>query len=191
MSLPTDLLARVQVLLNEDFFLSRNVNHENVQDICSAWREGGIGAAVGVSRTIPRYVSCSQSRTFPCIKLFGSYIPIYISKTPELFLTVHDTTWNILHNITFPPIHFMFYHGKSITFLIVYVLNQITLILYKTDPLKQKSCNRPEKLTSMSSKNAEVLTFHYKLAGGDACVCAGPWIPLAGEINSIRWFGVE
>ena len=85
----------------------------------------------------------------------------------------------------------MFYHGKSITFLIVYVLNQITLILYKTDPLEQKSCNRPEKLTSMSSKNAEVLTFHYKLAGGDACVCAGPWIPLAGEINSIRWFGVE
>ena len=26
---------------------------------------GGIGAAVDVSRTIPRYVSCSQSRTIP------------------------------------------------------------------------------------------------------------------------------
>ena len=46
-------------------FKSRNVNHENFRDIRSVRKEGGIGAAVGESRTIPRYVSCSQSRTFP------------------------------------------------------------------------------------------------------------------------------
>ena len=44
-------------------FRSRNVNHETFPDIpvLSARREGGIGAPVGESRTIPRYVSCCQS----------------------------------------------------------------------------------------------------------------------------------
>ena len=46
-------------------FGSTSVNHETFRDIRSACREGGIGAAVGESRTIPRYVSCCQSRTFP------------------------------------------------------------------------------------------------------------------------------
>ena len=46
-------------------FGSTSVNHETFRDIGSACREGGIGAAVGESRTIPRYVSCCQSRTFP------------------------------------------------------------------------------------------------------------------------------
>ena len=31
-------------------FISRNVNHETFRDICSALREGGIGAAVGESQ---------------------------------------------------------------------------------------------------------------------------------------------
>ena len=44
---------------------SRKVNHEHVRDIRSVRKEGGIGAAVGESRTIPRYFSCSQSRTCP------------------------------------------------------------------------------------------------------------------------------
>ena len=46
-------------LTSYTIFGSRSVN------IRSACREGGIGAAVGESRTIPRYVSCCQSRTFP------------------------------------------------------------------------------------------------------------------------------
>ena len=40
---------------------SKKVNHENVRDIRSVRKEGGIGAAVGESRTIPRYFSCSCS----------------------------------------------------------------------------------------------------------------------------------
>ena len=35
-------------------FKSRNVNHEKVRDIRSVRKEGGMGAAVGESRTIPR-----------------------------------------------------------------------------------------------------------------------------------------
>ena len=38
-------------------FVTRNVNHETFREICSARREGGIGATVGESRTFPRYVS--------------------------------------------------------------------------------------------------------------------------------------
>ena len=52
-------------LLCSTIFGSRSVNHETFRDIRSACREGGIGAADGESRTIPRYVSCFQSRTFP------------------------------------------------------------------------------------------------------------------------------
>ena len=46
-------------------FGSRSVNHETFRDIRSTCREGGIRATVSESRTIPRYVSCCQSRTFP------------------------------------------------------------------------------------------------------------------------------
>ena len=38
-------------------FKSRNVNHENVRDIRSVQREGGIGAAVGESRTFPMFIA--------------------------------------------------------------------------------------------------------------------------------------
>ena len=67
-------------------FKSRNVNHENVRDRRSVQKEGGIGAAVGESLTIPRYLSFSHVQY---IAFFRSYIPIYISKTPEFFGTVY------------------------------------------------------------------------------------------------------
>ena len=52
-------------LTRSTIFGSSSVNHETFRDIRSACREGGIRAADGESRTIPRYVSCFQSRTFP------------------------------------------------------------------------------------------------------------------------------
>ena len=66
------------------------MNHEKVRDIRSARREGEIGAAVGESGTIPRYVSCSQSRTFPIyIALYQLHSHLqYISKSHDLLRTV-------------------------------------------------------------------------------------------------------
>ena len=56
-SVPTSRLSGPSSNLGPcSIFRSRYVNHEKVRDIRSARREGGIGAAVGESGTIPRYV---------------------------------------------------------------------------------------------------------------------------------------
>ena len=58
------------------------MNHETFRDIRSAQREGAIGAAVGESRTVPRYFSCCQSRTFPMyISFWQLHSHLYLEKS--------------------------------------------------------------------------------------------------------------
>ena len=80
---PSSSLARCTI------FGSTSVNHETFRDIRSACREGGIGAAVGESRTIPRYVSCCQSRTFPMyIAFWQLHSHLYLENSRVLWDSV-------------------------------------------------------------------------------------------------------
>ena len=70
-------------------FGSTSVNHKTFRDIRSACGEGGIGAAVGESRTIPRYVSCCQSRTFPMyIAFWQLHSHLYLENSRVLWDSV-------------------------------------------------------------------------------------------------------
>ena len=65
------------------------VNHETFRDIRSAQREGAIGAAVGESRTVPRYFSCCQSRTFPMyISFWQLHSHLYLEKSRVIWDSV-------------------------------------------------------------------------------------------------------
>ena len=76
-------------LMRCTIFGSTSVNHETFRDIRSACREGGIGAAVGESRTIPRYVSCCQSRTFPMyIAFWQLHSHLYLENSRVLWDSV-------------------------------------------------------------------------------------------------------
>ena len=65
------------------------MNHETFRDIRSAQREGAIGAAVGESRTVPRYFSCCQSRTFPMyISFWQLHSHLYLEKSRVIWDSV-------------------------------------------------------------------------------------------------------
>ena len=73
-----------------NIFGARNVNHETFRDIRSAQREGGIGTAVGVSRTFPRYVSCCRSRNVPMyIAFWQLHSPLYLEKSRVIWDSAH------------------------------------------------------------------------------------------------------
>ena len=82
------------ILTRCNIFGSRNVNHETFRDIRSAWREGGIGTAVGVSRTFPRYVSCCRSRNVPMyIAFWQLHSPLYLEKSRVIWDSVWSKRW--------------------------------------------------------------------------------------------------
>ena len=89
--MPVDSLARVRFSAHSVFLDIQKVkvNHETFRDIRSAQREGAIGAAVGESRTVPRYFSCCQSRTFPMyISFWQLHSHLYLEKSRVIWDSV-------------------------------------------------------------------------------------------------------
>ena len=67
------------------------VNHEIFRDMHSVRRKGGIEAAVGESRTVPRYFSCSQSRTVPMyIAFWQLHSHLYLEKSRVIWDSAGD-----------------------------------------------------------------------------------------------------
>ena len=89
--MPVNSLARVRFSACAVFLDIQKVkvNHETFRDIRSAQREGAIGAAVGESRTVPRYFSCCQSRTFPMyISFWQLHSHLYLEKSRVIWDSV-------------------------------------------------------------------------------------------------------
>ena len=77
------------------------VNHETFRDMRSVRREGGIGAAVVESRTVPRYFSCCQSRTVPMyIAFWQLHSHLYLEKSRVIWDSAENARKKVIFRLS-------------------------------------------------------------------------------------------